>query len=171
MNNKLTESYKRFTHLFDETNYSRDSNAELLQLKRTMVEGFQQDRSALLGQDCIAPLVDIRIRMNHFFFASNDERAVVDDLLTEAFRNNANLVTEHAVTSRLEKVYKDNNVDWGGHLAIAGSMVAAKPEALSKKAWEHVVEWAAQDGEREKGDRRRAFVDIFARRGGKDFTL
>ncbi len=171
MNRNLTEAYKRFVHLFDDSNYSTANNGELLHLKKTMIAGFQGDRLLLKGQECIVPLVDLRIRMNHFFFATNDERAAVDGLLTEAFRNNANLVTEHAVTARLEKVYKDNDVDWGGQLAVAGAMVAAKPGTLSDKTWDQVVAWSTQDGEREKSDRRRAFVALFARRCGKNLAL
>jgi len=171
MDRNLTNVYKRFVYLFDESNYSTANNGELLHLKETMIAGFQQDRASLHGQGCIVPLVDLRVRMNHFFFATNDERAAVDGLLTEAFRNNANLVTEHAVTARLEKVYKDNDVDWGGHLAVAGAMVAAKPGTLSDKTWDQVVAWSSKDGEREKSDRRRVFVALFAQRCGKTLGL
>lgn len=171
MNSNLASSYKRFVYLFDEANYSIANNSELLHLKKSMISGFQADHSSLQGSECIVPLVDLRIHMNHFFFATNEERAAVDDLLTEAFRNNANLVTEHTVTARLEKIYKENDVDWGGHLAVAGSMIAVKPWTLSDRAWNHVVAWATQDSEHEKSDRRRSFVALFAQRCGRNHSL
>ncbi|HAX91053.1 MAG TPA: hypothetical protein DCY07_02445 [Rhodospirillaceae bacterium] len=171
MNNSLTESYERFVTLFNEENYSRDNNKELLQLKRDMISGFQADEKALQKQSCIAPLIDIRIRMNHFFFASNEERSEVDGLLSKAFRNNASMVTNKAVTARLEKVYGENDPDWGGHLAVAAAMITAKPDALEERAWNNLVDWSKRDGEREKSDRRRAFVSLFAKRCGKDWSF
>lgn len=171
MNTELQNAYKRFTHLFAEENYTTDNNPELLRLKKIMITSFQEDASSLKGQECIAPLVDLRIRMNHFLFASSNERDTVDGLLTNAFRNNADIVTEQAVTNRLEKVYQENDIDWGGHLAIAGSMVAAKPSVLSDQTWNQVVAWSAQDGEREKSNRRRTFVSLFAKRCGRSFDI
>ncbi len=169
MNKELTVSYKKFVDLFE--NYSIKRNKDLLQIKKAMISGFQKDPSALQGEDCIVPLIDLRLRMNHFFFATDDERDTVDNLLTNAFRNNAHLVTTNTVTARLEKIYKDNNVDWGGHLAIAGTMVAAKPKALEDKAWDQLATWSKNDEKRDNSDTRRTFVDLFAQRCRKEATL
>ena len=171
MDSEQTQLYEKFSSLLSLQNYTANHNGELLQVKKELIEAFRNNGNALRSSDCIQPLVDLRTRMNSFFFATNEERHEVDGFLVGAFRHNAHLVTEEAVTARLDKVSIDSDIEWGAHLAIAASMIEAVPEALADNAWEALVAWSGKDGTRETRFQRRNFIGDFAARCGKSFKL
>jgi len=138
--NSLRDIYSRKAASSDAVD---NTYAELKDLKSQFISAIDTEPTFLAAPEDVATLINLRITMNLWLFATHHERNMVDKALSSAFYRHRDLVTADAVALHVEKALSDDP-DWAAHLAIANTMLKSGARLLTESQSARLQAMAAE---------------------------